>query len=120
MRHLEHVLVAFAHALIGVDQDREYREQEHDDDLGLQIDAEPQHKQRHHRDQRRCVKRVDRQIERPVEPADARHRNAERDADDDGDAQAIDHDFQALREKVRQFAGHGRRIEGERQSSSGR
>ena len=106
-------LVAFAHALIGVDQDREYREQEDNDDLRLQINPEPQDEQRDNRNQRRRVKSIDRQVERPVEPANSRHRNAKRDADDDGGNQAVEHDLQALRQKVRQFTGDGRFVEGD-------
>ena len=57
---------------------------------------------------------VDGQVERPVEPTNPRHRNAERDTDHNGGNQAVDHNLQALRQKVRQFAGNGRFIEGYR------
>src|SRR4029077_577198 len=112
MRDLEHVLVALTYALVRIDQDRKHREEKDDDDLGLQIDAKPQDEQWHDRDQGCCIEGVDRQIECPVEPSDARHRDSKRNSDNEGNGQAIDHHFQSLPEKVRQLARYGCCVKG--------
>src|SRR4029077_4126589 len=112
MCDLEHVLVALTHALVRIDQDREHRKEKDDDDLGLQIDAKPQDEQWHDCDQWCCIESVDRQIERPIEPSDARHRDSKRNSDTKGGGQAIDHHFKTLPEKIRQLARYGCRIKG--------
>src|SRR6476660_9890601 len=112
MRDLEHVLVALTYALIRIDQDRKHRKEKDDNDLGLQIDAKPQDEQWHDSDQWWRIESVDRQIERPIEPSDARHCDSKRNSDNKGNAQAIDCNFQALSEKVRWLARYGCRIKG--------
>src|SRR4029078_705951 len=101
MCDLEHVLVALTYALVRIDQDREHRKEKDDDDLGLQIDAKPQDEQWHDRAQWGRIESVRGKVERPAEPSNARYRDAKRNSDNKGNAQAIDHHFQALPEKVR-------------------
>ena len=76
-------LVGVAHALVGVDQQRKHRADEHDHHLRPQAEAEPQHQQRQEHQPRRGVEGGDERIEHRVEGRRAAEQHAERQADDD-------------------------------------
>ena len=92
------------HALIGVDDHREEREQEQDDDLGGGLVAGPQHDQRHERDRRDRIEEGDVDGEADVENVEARQRQAEQRAEDDGKRQPHHQHEQARPEPGPQLA----------------
>ena len=81
-------LVGVAHALVGVDQDREQRADEHDHHRGPEPQSEPQHDQRQEHEARRRIEGGDERVEHGGEQARAAEHHAERQSDNDRKAEA--------------------------------